>query len=206
MPHTFAILFNIKNSCKMRAIACFLLLPMLFSTLNAQNQNNFERKGFIFGTALGLSSLNLIFINKPSQNETSLSFPNFKIGTMISPKTALILYLPGSIYTFKNEGRERDRGFEAITPSLQYWLKGRFWILGGAGLGMDAPAFYDIKNETERKFYFGGSALAGTGYEVWRKGKCALDLQARVHYGTAKFPEGVRSGLAFNFMVGFNWY
>jgi hypothetical protein len=189
----------------MKSVFCLFLI-IFFNTLNAQNQNNFERKGFIFGTALGLSSLSLKFPNKPTQSETSLSFPNFKIGAMISPKTALILYLPGSIYTYKNEGRERDRGFEAITPSLQYWFKDRFWVLAGAGLGMDAPAFYDIKNETERKFYFGGSALAGTGYEVYRKGKFALDLQARLHYGTAKFPEGTRSGLAFNLMIGFNWY
>ena len=182
------------------------MFSMLFSTLNAQKNNTFERKGFVFGTALGVSALSLKFQNKPTQNEIALSFPNFKIGAMISPNTALILYLPGSIYTYKNEGRERDRGFEAITPSVQYWFRDRFWVLGGAGLGMDAPAFYDIKNETERKFYFGGSALAATGYEVWRKGKCTLDLQARVHYGTAKFPEGVRSGLAFSIMVGFNWY
>lgn len=125
---------------------------------------------------------------------------------MISPRTALLLYLPGTVYAYKNEGRERDRGFESIVPAVQYWVGDLLWLLGGVGLGLDAPAFYDIKEETERKFYFGTAALAGVGYELWRKGRFALDLQGRVHYGNAKLPKGRRDGLAFSLLVGFNFY
>jgi hypothetical protein len=78
--------------------------------------------------------------------------------------------------------------------------------MGGVGLGMDAPAFYDIKGEEERKFYFGASALAGTGYEIWRKGKFACDIQGRVHFGTAKLPNGTQKGSVVSFLIGFNWY
>lgn len=184
----------------------FLFSILLNANMQAQNNALFERKGFIFGTAIGISSVNLKYPAQPSQNEISASLPNFKIGAMISTRMALLIYLPGSIYTYEGSGRNRDRGFEAVIPSAQYWLKDRWWVLGGAGLGMDAPAFYDIKNEEERKFYFGSSVILGTGYEIWRKEKFTLDIQGRVHYGSAKVSEGTRTGLAYNILLGFNWY
>lgn len=200
-------MFNNQNICNMKKLL-ILIFTGFFTFSNAQNisEKNFERKGFIFSTAFGISSVGLNFPSYGKQNEISASLPNFKIGAMISEHTALLVYLPGSIYTYKNEGRKRDRGFEGIIPSVQYWLKERWWVLGGAGLGLDAPVFYDIKNEEERKFYFGGSVVAATGYEIWRKGRCTIDVQSRIHYGTANLTEGSRKGMAFNFLVGFNWY
>lgn len=65
------------------------------------------------------------------------------------------------------------------------------------------PAFYDIKDE---KFHFGAAGVAATGFEIWRHDRFALDLQARIHAGFAKAPEGVRLGAAFSVLVGFNWY
>lgn len=191
----------------MRVCLMLFFCGFLFGT-SAQtlSEKTLERKGFIFGTSVGLSTLKLNFTGQPTQRNISLSLPNFKVGAMISKRTALVLYLPGTIYTYKLEGRQRDRGFEAIIPSVQYWLKDRFWLLGGVGIGMDAPVFYDIKDETERVFYFGSAAIAGVGYELWHNKKMALDLQSRVHYGTANFPDGKRDGLAFSFLVGLNWY
>ncbi|MBC8046270.1 MAG: hypothetical protein H7Y00_05700 [Fimbriimonadaceae bacterium] len=191
----------------MKSLTILFLFSILFNAnMHAQNNASFERKGFIFGAAIGISSVSLKYPSQPTQNEISASLPNFKIGTMISNRTAVVVYLPGSIYTYEGSGRNRDRGFEAIIPSVQYWLKDRWWILGGAGLGMDAPAFYDIKNEEERKFYFGSSVIAATGYEIWRKEKFTLDIQGRVHYGSANVSEGTRNGMAYNLLVGFNWY
>ncbi len=175
---------------------------------NAQRPNDpaFVRKGFFFGTGIGVSALQLREPGIPLQKETNLSFPNFKIGAMITLRTALLVYLPGSIYTSKSQGRTRQRGFEAILPSVQYWIANRWWVLGGVGIGMDAPAFYDIKSEEERTFYFGGSALASTGYEVWRRGKFACEVQGRVHFGTAKVDSGTQKGTAVSLLLGFNWY
>ncbi|HEY5825458.1 MAG TPA: hypothetical protein VIT44_13880 [Cyclobacteriaceae bacterium] len=191
----------------MKAMLIFLFTGLVtISYSQNASENKFTRKGFIFGAAVGMSALNLNFTAYPNQSELSASLPNFKIGAMVSKRTALLLYLPGSIYTYKNDDRTRDRGFEAIVPSVQYWFTDHWWILGGVGLGMDAPAFYDIKNEDERTFYFGLASVTSVGYEVWRKGKFALDVQSRVHYGTANRPEGMRSGLAFDFLIGFNWY
>ena len=185
-----------------------LILSNLFIFAHAQTstEKTTNKKGFIFGTAFGASFINLNFEPRQTQNEISASLPNFKIGTMISKRSALFVYLPGSIYTFNDSGRKRDRGFEGIIPSFQYWIKERWYILGGVGLGMDAPAFYDIKNEEERKFYFGTTVIAGTGYEFWQKGKFAMDIQSRMHYGSVDVAEGKLNGLAFSVLIGFNWY
>jgi hypothetical protein len=202
---TFAALFTTNAIFNMRSLPLFVFI-CLFNTAYSQNKPTVQRKGFIFGTAAGISAIRLSATGSPTETQAGLSFPNFKIGTMLSQRTAVLLYLPGTIYEYKGVTRTRDRGFEGIVPSVQFWPKDRWLVLGGAGLTLDAPAFYDIKNEEERKFYFGPSVLAGTGFEVWHKGKFALDVQARVHYGTAKVPEGTRKGLAFNVMLGLNWY
>lgn len=191
----------------MRSLFVCLLLVVVHSILaQTPEKKPFTRGEFIFGAALGGSSLHLSGAALPDETQAGLSLPNFKIGKMITGRTALLVYLPGTVYTYKGEGRQRDRGFEGIIPSAQYWLKERWWVIGGAGLGMDAPAFYDIKNKEERKFYFGPTALAGTGFEIWRKDSCTIDLQARAHYSAISQPEGTLKGLAYSVLLGFNFY
>ncbi len=141
-----------------------------------------------------------------NQNFATASFPNFKIGSMISENTALLLYLPGSVYNYTLSGRTRDRGFEGIIPSVQHWTNDRIWLLAGIGISMDAPAFYDIKSKDERKFYFGYGVIAAAGYEIWIKGRFVVDIQARMHYGEVKFDNLNENGLAANFLLGINWY
>jgi len=184
----------------------FLILLVSLSTQLWSQETTNNRNGWIFGTAVGASVLHLSTSGLPTEIAPSISFPNFKIGKMITKRTAILLYLPGSIYTYKGVGRQRDRGFEGIIPAAQYWVTPRWWVLGGVGLTLDAPAFYDIKGEDEHKFYFGPSVLAATGYELWRKGNFALDLQVRMHYGYSIIPEGKRTGMAGTTLVGFNWY
>lgn len=164
------------------------------------------RQGLIFGTAIGASYINLTKEGTPKQEETSFSLPNFKIGYMLNNNFALVVNLPGTVYKFKDSGRKRDRGFEGIIPSIQYWPKNNWWISAGAGLCMDAPAFYDIKDSTERKFYFGPGLICGTGCELWKKNNFALDIQSRLHYGYTNMPGGNKKGLAFTIALGFNWH
>ncbi|MBL7783603.1 MAG: hypothetical protein JNM22_20380 [Saprospiraceae bacterium] len=191
----------------MRLLPVFLLLLGHF-ILPGQSteQKHITRKGFLFGTALGASSLHLSGADLPTKTQAGLSFPNFKIGKMLGQRTALLIYLPGTVYAYEGEGRRRDRGFEGIIPSIQFWPLSRWWVLGGAGLGMDAPAFYDIKNADERKFYFGAGLLAATGYEIWQGRHSALDIQARVHYNSIDHPAGQLTGLGLSVAVGYNWY
>ena len=181
---------------------------LLSSVLLAQNpeSNIYIKEGFIFGTAIGGSYVSLKTTDLANHEEMSLSLPNFKIGYMLNPSLALSLYLPGSLYQFTDSGRERDRGFEGITVAAQYWISDRWWVLGGGGMCLDAPAFYDIKDSTERNFYFGPAIVLGTGYELWKKGKFSLDLQNRVQYGYTNVPSGVKKGFAYSILIGFNWY
>lgn len=185
------------------------LCLMLMGLLSAHAQNGPEkagvRKGFFLGAAAGPSLIRLKTVSQPAETEVSLSFPNIKLGYMIRPRLALALYLPGTVYRYHVQGRVRDRGFEAILPSVQYWPSNRWWILAGAGPGMDAPAFYDIKNETERSFYFGAAAIAATGYEVWQGRRFALDVQLRVHTGNVRITEK-RQGTALSLMLGLSGY
>lgn len=164
------------------------------------------RRGLVLGAAFGVSSIRTSVDALPAQAELSASFPNFKIGGMLRHDTALLLHLPGSIYRYKGLGRERDRGFEGVIPSLQFWPLDRWWVMGGVGLTLDAPAFYDVKSEDEGKFHLGPAVTLGTGFEVFRAGRFVVDVQGRGHYGSASVPEGTRKALAFNLLAGINWY
>lgn len=80
--------------------------------------------------------------------------------------------------------------------------------MGGVGLTFDAPAFYTVKDPKTAEFHIGLPALtAGTGYEIYRKGKFAIDLQYRFFYGQSNLSyNGFRKGFSNMFIVGFNWY
>jgi hypothetical protein len=163
----------------------------------------FARRGLLVGVAGGIT---LIHTTLPGQTEFKASFPNIKIGWMLNERAALALYLPGSIYTFRAAGRQRDRGVEGIMPSFQYWLTDRWWVLGGAGLALDAPAFYDVKDASEGVYYVGPGAVAATGFEFLRAWRFAMDVQFMVHGGYAYVAGGQRFGVGGNVMLGLNFY
>lgn len=190
----------------MKALFILVFSAMAAITYAQTPSEKMVRKGLVLGAAVGVSYSRMNFFPDQSQHQVSASLPNFKIGAMISKRAALLLYLPGNIYPLKIEERNRDRGFEAIMPALQYWVNDRWWALAGAGLGLDSPVFYDIKNTEETKFYFGKAVAAGVGYELIQKGRFAMDVQGRIHYGTANRPEGNMNGLAFDLLIGFNLY
>lgn len=189
----------------MRLILIFICLP-LFNALYGQSndeQNTIQRKGFVFGVGLGAGSLTLN-TNDTTTNAFSTTLPNIKVGYMINNRLAILALLPGANYKYKG----KDRGFEAITITAQFWAKERWWLMGGAGLSFDAPAFYTVKDPKTAEFYTGFPALtAGTGYEIYRKGKFAIDLQYRFFYGQSNLSNnGFRNGISNMFIVGFNWY
>lgn len=134
----------------------------------------------------------------------SASLPNIKAGFMLNRRLALVALLPGA--TYRHEGK--DRGFEALTLAGQYWLKNKWWVLAGAGLTFDAPAFYTVKDPNEAQFFTGFPALEfSTGYELWRKKHFALDLQYRIFLGVSYLDNhSTRGGVANMLILGFNWY
>lgn len=180
---------------------------MLVSASLLAQTTEVERKGFFWGAAAGAGVLSLHVGDTLAFSGGGASFPNLRVGTMIGRRTAVLLLLPGTVYAWRLSGRTRDRGFEGVVPMLQYWPANRWWVSAGAGLGMDAPAFYDIKDSTERKFWIGGALIAASGWELWQQQHFVLDLQARIHANVGlNHPAGTARGTALSLLVGVNWY
>ena len=184
-------------------IITLVILANFTFAQNTMEKKSFERKGFIFGLGMGVGSLSLN-TNDTLSNSITATLPNIKIGYMLSNRFALLALLPGANYKYK----EKDRGYEGFLLSGQYWVKNNWWVLGGAGLTFDAPAFYTVDDPKTAEFYAGLPALTfSTGYEVWHKGKFALDLQYRLFYGKSSIANnGFREGVSNMLIVGFNWY
>lgn len=163
----------------------------------------FERKGFAIGVGLGAGALSLK-ANDTTSVTFSTTLPNIKVGFMVNKRLELLLMLPGANYKYHS----KDRGFEGFVIGGQYWIKDNWWLLGGAGLTFDAPAFYTVKDPKTSGFYTGFPALSfASGYEVWHKGRFALDLQYRFFMGKSSLSNnGQREGFSNMLIVGFNWY
>ena len=186
---------------KLNLIFLIIISNYSFGQTNLDKQT-IERKGFVIGLGLGAGVLSL------NSNDTlnvsfSKTLPNIKVGYMVNKRLALLALLPGANYKYDG----KDRGFEGFIIAGQYWIKGNLWVLCGTGLTFDAPAFYTVKDPKTAGFYTGIPAFSfATGYEVWHKGRFALDLQYRIFLGKSNLPNnGQREGISNMFIVGFNW-
>jgi hypothetical protein len=183
-------------------LCIFLLFQMGATIVNAQDHTT-QRKGFSIGIGIGAGTLNLN-TNDTLTQTFSTSLPNLKIGYAIHPNWSILLQLPGANYRYEG----KDRGFEAIMLSTQYWMKKNWWLNAGLGLSFDAAAFYTVKDPKTAGFYTGLPALSfTTGYEIWHRGRFAIDLQYRFFTGnTGLQNNGFRKGFSNMFLLGFNWY
>jgi hypothetical protein len=202
---SFVSLLKYQKQNKMSKV---LLLAMVMISYQALAQNNSEassvyRKGLVFGMGIGAGTLRLKDKNH-TEHFLSASLPNIKIGYMINNKLELLTILPGAIY--KHDGK--TRGFEGIIFGGQYWLHEQWWVSAGTGITVDAPAFYTVKDPKNAEFYVGFPASTlSTGYEIWHKGRCTIDLQYRLFLGKSNLKnDTVREGTAHMFIIGVNWY
>jgi len=186
-----------------KAIMIVYLLSISQSMVFCQ-ANELNREGVLFGVSFGLSQTKFDIDNAKSDSQSGLSLPNIKIGKSVNDQISVLLYLPGSVYKYELEGRTRNRGFEAVLPSIQYWPTDRIWLLGGLGLGMDAPAFFDIKTEEERRFHFGYAMALSSGYELIQFHNKTIDIQARIHHGVINTDDGKVRGTSFTILLGIN--
>ncbi len=183
-----------------------IIFVLLCLTSKAEDNTQVDRKGFVFGTSFGIGNANMNFPDK-KQNNTNLGI-NWKIGYMVNSKLALLVNGAVSIYDYNSIGRARKRDFGGVFPSAQYWLTGKFWVLGGVGLGTDAPVFYDLKpdNKDETKYYSGFGVISSAGYEIYHKHNFVIDIQARINYSSVNLPEGRTNGLNTALLLGINFY
>lgn len=187
-----------------------LIIVLAFCTVSVFGQDSesrsIERKGFLIGVGIGggvISMSNSYQENPFDDAQGGISLPNLKLGWMVNDRLAVMATFPGMIYEYEG----KDRSFEAFMPSVQYWVKDRWWINGGIGLAMDFPAFYDVDKSSDEDWNFGCAVAASTGYELVQKGKFALDIQTKLHLGRAFLEnDEYRDGVAFTVGLGFNWY
>ncbi len=189
-----------------KTLFCLLMAWGLSHSLSAQAPDKapiFERKGLTVGLSIGAGILTLS-ANDTVRTMPAATFPNLRLGCMISRKLALQLLIPGS--TYRHEGRQR--GFEGFLLTAQYWPRDRWWILGGAGVAFDAPAFWTVKDFRTADFYSGLPAVAfATGYEILRKKHLTLDIQYRLYAGQVSTDsKGKKQGVTNMLSLGINWY
>ena len=115
---------------------------MLSMSIFAQNKNEVLRKGIMAGLSSGIANSSLKFPSQ-NQNNTNLAL-NWKMGYMLNSKLALLLNGAVSIYEYDLSDRKRLRDFGGVFTSAQYFVSDKFWVLGGIGIGTDAPLFFDL--------------------------------------------------------------
>lgn len=121
---------------------------------------------------------------------------------MLNNRLAITLSLPGNIYEFQ----DNDRHFGGVIPSLQYWVKERWWVHGGIGLAIDSPAFYDIKDHVNDDWNSGTAVMASTGYDIYKKKNFTLNIQSKLVMGRASLSRNLhRDAVTFAIGLGFNW-
>ncbi|WP_417889137.1 hypothetical protein [Xanthomarina gelatinilytica] len=198
---------TIKKQMKLKMVAgvAFLLMSaMSFAQTDSTNETTYQRDGFIFEIGLGggvISIEDSEGIQTFDTSQGAFSFPELKFGFMLNDKLAITASMPGNIYEFQ----DNDRHFGSFIPSVQYWVKDRWWIHGGIGLAIDGPALYDINDEND-DWNFGCAVMASSGYEFYKKKNFALNIQSKIVLGRA-FLEGDahRDAALFNVGLGFSW-
>lgn len=190
----------------MKSLMLLATCFMLNYATCAQNKEEINRKGFMVGFSTGIANSNLNFPTK-DQNNTNLAI-NWKVGYMLNPKLAVLINGAASVYEYDISDRKRLRDFGGVFASAQYFTTNRFWVLGGIGIGTDAPVFYDLKpeNTIETKYYSGFGVVSSVGYEMYRKKNFALDLQGRVNYSNVNLPIGKTIGFTTALLIGINFY
>ncbi|NBC02917.1 MAG: hypothetical protein GVY20_04340 [Bacteroidetes bacterium] len=181
-----------------------IAIILMLSSMQALAQNSpteTSREGFVIGLSAGASYLSIEGDAFGSFEDSGLSLPNLKIGWMISPKTALLLSIPGMGYEIDGV----DRSFDSVVPSIQYWVRPKWWVNVGFGLGMDSVAFYE-DDHGQDKLNVGPAGMISTGFEIYKRGKFTIDLQGTIHAGQMYTDGDHYEAGALLAGVGFNFY
>jgi len=180
-----------------------IFIAGLLFTLNLQAQDQAVgsdkpiRKGFTIGASAGIGVLHFTEGMDDKSTQGDISLPNLKMGWFLNERTAIYLNSVGQIY----QDNGKDRSFEGIIPTVQYWASPKWWIGGGYGAALDTKVLY--KNGDSRKTNWGRGVIVSTGYEVLQRSKWALDIQSRLFMGHVDLDEGGKlEGTNFTLGVG----
>jgi hypothetical protein len=194
-----------KQILSRMACVAFAFVSSITYAQNADSETTTQRDGFIFEFVVGggiISIEDSAGMQTFDKSQGTFVFPDLKLGYMLNENLAIIAAMPGNIYEFQ----DNDRNFGGFIPSVQYWVKDRWWIHGGIGLAIDSPALYDIKDDVNDDWNFGCAVMASTGYEIYKKKNFALNVQSKLVLGRASLDGDVkRDAVLFNVGLGFSW-
>ena len=199
---------TIKTQIRLKMTFMALILTSIvgFAQNNSTTETTSKRDGFIFEFGIGggvISIEDSEGIQTFDKSQGAISFPELKFGYMLNDNLAITASIPGMIYEFQ----DNDRHFGGFIPSVQYWVKDRWWIHGGVGLAIDSPALYDIKDNVNDDWNFGCAVMASTGYEIYKKNNFALNVQSKLVLGRAFLKgDAHRDAVTFNIGLGFSWF
>jgi hypothetical protein len=202
------IMKTIKTQIRLKMTFMALILTSIvgFAQNNSTTETTSKRDGFIFEFGIGggvISIEDSEGIQTFDKSQGAISFPELKFGYMLNDNLAITASIPGMIYEFQ----DNDRHFGGFIPSVQYWVKDRWWIHGGVGLAIDSPALYDIKDNVNDDWNFGCAVMASTGYEIYKKNNFALNVQSKLVLGRAFLKgDAHRDAVTFNIGLGFSWF
>jgi hypothetical protein len=190
---------------KMACVA-FALVSSITGAQNTNTETTNQREGFLFEFTVGggiISIEDSEGIQTFDESQGTFVFPDIKLGYMLNEKLAITVSMPGNIYKFQ----DNDRNFGGLIPSVQYWVKDKWWIHGGIGLAIDSPALYDIKDDVNDDWNFGTAVMISSGYEMYKKKNFALNVQSKLVLGHASLDgDAQRDALIFNVGLGFSWF
>ncbi len=189
----------------MKNLLILFITLCTFSLFGQETNSTIERKGFVIGFGIGGGVISISDSDQEvpfDEAQGGGSFPNLKLGWMVNDRLAILGIYSGMSYDYQ----DKDRSFDAFMPSVQYWLKDRWWVNAGVGLAMDFPAIYE-DNIKDENWNFGKAVAFSTGYELVQKKKFALDLQTQLLMGTSYVGKNKhRDAVVFSVGLGFNWY
>lgn len=191
---------------RIAGIAFLFIATIVTAQNNSIPERSFQKEGFMFEFSLGggvISIEDSAGLQSFDEAQGAFSFPDLKFGYMVNNRLALTFSIPGMIYTVN----DNDRHFGGFIPTIQYWVKDRWWIHGGVGLALDSPALYDIKDNVNDDWNTGIAVMASTGYDVYRKNNFALNVQSKLLLGGVNLNNGIdRDVVQFSVGVGLSWF
>jgi len=153
-------------------------------------------QGPTFGLAVGVSRISLGAVGtRPAIRATDLSI-GWHVGWQTSSRVALLLAGTSAIYPAPVGAGHRKRGFELLTPMIEYWVADGFRLQAGAGLQLDAPVFWDSRplEPGGPRFSHGLGLIAGASYALRQRGPIAPEVRVRWNAGYVDLPAGREHG------------
>jgi hypothetical protein len=181
-----------------------LILSLLSAAPLAAQSEVPSPRGLTYGISVGVSRVALDAIASGSAVRSTNLAIGWQVGWQLTDRAAVLLAATSSAYASPHGPGGRTRGFETITPTVEYRVADGLRLQAGAGLQLDAPVFWDSAplNAGERRFSRGLGLVLGASYAPRHRGTLAPELRTRWNTGFADIPAGRLRGSTTALLLG----